>query len=119
MIRVCNQKTYSRKDGEMAIFIGRKSSYEYIKKKYPFMKDGTIFGNPFNMNNETQRNLVCDKYTEYFNEQKKGGKFKKVLDRLVDISKQQDIALVCFCAPKRCHGDTIKACCSPRSGCRC
>ena len=30
------------------------------------------------------------------------------LNRLYQLSKNQNLFLVCFCAPKSCHGDTIK-----------
>jgi len=30
------------------------------------------------------------------------------LNRLADLAMTQPIKLVCFCAPKKCHGDVIK-----------
>jgi hypothetical protein len=35
--------------------------------------------------------------------------FMTEFDRLVDRAKQQPIQLMCFCHPKRCHGDVLKS----------
>lgn len=109
MIRVVNLYTYEVANNEIPIFIGREKWLNRARQKISCLKNGTILGNPFFMTNESQRNLVCDKYDEYFHSQvKKGGMFLKVLHRIRDLSMDNDIALVCFCAPKRCHGETIK-----------
>ena len=50
MIRIANIRTYKRKENEIPIKIDRSS----------------ILGNPFYMKNKTERNLICDKYQEYF-----------------------------------------------------
>jgi uncharacterized protein YeaO (DUF488 family) len=68
-------------------------------------------GNPFYMTSETYRNQVCDKYEDWFkikvayeepfiiNELKSLKEIYKLYDRL---------NLFCWCAPKRCHAETIK-----------
>jgi hypothetical protein len=71
----------------------------------------TIFGNPFHMTIESQRNYVCDKYEEYFQDQLKSNtEFKQSIDELVCLHKRHGkLNLFCWCAPKRCHAETIKA----------
>lgn len=63
-----------------------------------------LLGNPFWMKDESKRNEVCDKYHEYFHLN-----IPQRAKELVEIAKTQDIELACFCSPKRCHTETIKA----------
>lgn len=55
---------------------------------------GSLYGNPFIMKNETERDLVCDRFE------------KEILPNL-DVSALKGKDLVCYCAPKRCHCDSI------------
>ena len=79
-------------------------------------------GNPFVMQSESQRDEVCDKYDEWFYQQVNEPKFlqdvcdstitlngvtKQLKQLFIEFSKN-DIKLGCFCAPKRCHCETIK-----------
>jgi len=103
MIKVVNIKQ-QREEGFLYIYVGRANSYK------GFGLDGSSYGNPFWMADESKRNLVCNQYQEYFktkiltNPILKGG-----LDRLKERhAKGINIALICFCAPRRCHADTIK-----------
>ena len=69
-------------------------------------------GNPFVMVNEKMRDEVCDNYDVFFKERvKRGGgtDFMHALRSLYRIWLEEDIALGCWCAPKRCHCETIKA----------
>ncbi len=89
----------------MTIIVGKKwdSGAVYIGR-------GSPLGNPFKMLSEQDRDSVCDKYEEWFKEQIKINN-KTVLtelSRLYKLAKNQDLILGCYCAPKRCHGDTIK-----------
>jgi hypothetical protein len=72
---------------------------------------GTPLGNPFYMADESMRDEVCDKYEAYFHaEVKKQGAFRDEVIRLYKLVKSgKSINLQCYCAPKRCHGHTIKA----------
>lgn len=69
-------------------------------------------GNPFILTDESERDLVCDAYEQWF-EQKLTEKDPAVmseLERLLALeAKQGYLILGCHCAPKRCHGDTIKS----------
>lgn len=67
-------------------------------------------GNPFIKLCEAARSHVCNKYEEWFEEQleKKNPKVVAELTRLQILAESSDLTLGCYCAPKRCHGDTIK-----------
>ena len=70
---------------------------------------GSGLGNPFYMRNESERDEVCNKYEEWFNEHCNDPEIKGKLDDLASIYKQHgQIILFCWCAPKRCHAETIK-----------
>lgn len=72
---------------------------------------GSILGNPYRMFVEEARDDVCDDYERYFDEkvQEQDPEFMEELTRLVEVAYQQGyIKLGCFCAPRRCHGDTVK-----------
>lgn len=93
-IKIGNIKTH-KKDGSIAIKVDRTS----------------VLGNPFYMSDESKRDVVCDKYEEYFNKktnEKTDMKFMSELYRINALSQQNDITLLCWCSPKRCHAETIK-----------
>ncbi len=72
---------------------------------------GSALGNPFPMKNESERNLVCDKYEAYFREQIYVVKNSQMLAQcmhILDRAMKSDVSLGCYCAPRRCHCDTIK-----------
>ena len=52
------------------------------------------YGNPFVMKKESERDLVCDRFED---------------ERLplLDVSSLQGRVLICWCYPKRCHGDCL------------
>ena len=70
----------------------------------------SVLGNPFYMATEAQRDEVCDKYEAYFERQVRlNEQFEEELRRLDDLHKDHGILeLFCWCAPKRCHAETIK-----------
>jgi hypothetical protein len=69
-------------------------------------------GNPFPMKTEAQRDMVCDQYDEWFRKMvigKQNPAAVKEMCRLISILKEHGkIRLFCWCAPKRCHAETIK-----------
>ena len=70
----------------------------------------SVLGNPYKMEKESQRDEVCDKYKEYFLQRinEEPDAFSKELDRLVELYKEHGkLNLFCWCAPKRCHAETI------------
>lgn len=68
----------------------------------------SILGNPFPLSHESERDKVCDKYQEYFDDPKTREMLKEALKEILkDAIKGQRVILGCFCSPKRCHCDTI------------
>jgi uncharacterized protein YeaO (DUF488 family) len=94
MIKIGNIKTYKKDDDYISIKIDRSSP----------------LGNPFYMQDESKRDYVCDKYEEYFNNKINDNDivFMKELDKIYNLAINNDIVLLCWCSPKRCHGETIK-----------
>lgn len=69
----------------------------------------SLLGNPYYMQYEGQRDEVCDKYETYFKDKiKSDRKFIEELNTICEIAKSRNIALGCWCYPKRCHAETIK-----------
>ncbi|MGI6545505.1 MAG: DUF4326 domain-containing protein [Fastidiosipilaceae bacterium] len=96
-IRVINLRNYQLKENEALIKVDRSS----------------ILGNPYIMTSEHMRDAVCDHYQKHFDsmllqDDHKVIKFKKELDRIANLSKSQNIALACWCYPKRCHAQIIQ-----------
>lgn len=59
----------------------------------------TKWGNPFWMRSENERDTVCEKYEAWI----------KTKPELIAAAKNElkGKDLVCFCAPRRCHADTL------------
>ncbi len=70
----------------------------------------SILGNPFllkNKNDKKERDIVCDKYEEWFD--KNIVNLKPELNHLLDILRRYGkLELFCWCVPKRCHAEIIK-----------
>lgn len=68
-------------------------------------------GNPYPMRSERDRDRVCDLYKHWFNDKvaRNDPGVMRELERLQMLHAHGDLVLGCFCAPKRCHADTIKA----------
>ena len=83
-----------------------------ISKSYDVKIDrSSILGNPFNMKSEMYRQSVCDQYYYWFQDQIKQDNipFGEELDRLLALYKKHGyLRLFCWCAPLKCHGETIK-----------
>lgn len=84
-------------------------------KSYDIKVDrSSILGSPYYLKSEKDRNNVCNLYHEWFykNVDAPGNErmtFKKELTRLIDIYLEYNkLNLFCWCAPKRCHAETIK-----------
>lgn len=78
---VCNKYHNTARRG--AVYIGR----------------GSPFGNPFVIGKDGDRDEVCDKYESMLLQN------TELLNLVKTQLRGKD--LVCFCAPKRCHGDTL------------
>lgn len=73
---------------------------------------GSPLGNPFRMgaSSQVERDRVCDLYIPWI-QGKIQAKDKEVcgaLNHIYTLAKKGDVYLECFCAPLRCHGDTVK-----------
>ena len=83
----------------------RNEASEYIGR-------GSPLGNPYPMEDasETERNRVCDLYHEWFHLQIENEEpaVLNELRRLYRIASKDGLSLGCYCAPKRCHGETIR-----------
>ena len=78
---------------------------EYIARPSPL-------GNPFYMSSEAERDSVCDRYEAWLDRKiaENDVLVMSELSRLMAIhQKTGELTLVCWCAPRRCHGDVIKA----------
>lgn len=70
-----------------------------------------ILGNRFRMTSESDRDRVCDMYERWFNTQlaEQNEVFLNELRRLYVIHRTYGkLRLFCWCAPKRCHAETIR-----------
>lgn len=95
VIKVGNIRTFTGDDGSLGIRVDRKSA----------------LGNPYFMKSEDERDRVCDQYERWFTFTT--GKFGnpvvlEELYRILNIAKEHDVTLLCWCYPKRCHAETIK-----------
>ena len=82
------------------------------KEPYVYCGRGSSLGNPYPITEQMDRDIVCDMYEEYFNQQVDIEKNPEMLEQLRYIykqAKQGDVNLGCFCYPNnRCHCSTIK-----------
>ncbi len=86
---------------------------EKPSKPYDFYIDHrSPVGNPFPMKSELYRDGVCNEYQVYFDKQLRspnGIPILQYLEMLIHVYRQYGkLRLFCWCAPKRCHGETIK-----------
>ena len=94
MIKVCNLR-HGMDAGACHVKIDRSSP----------------LGNPFYMANESQRDKVCEEYEVWIGKQIAANDPKVIneLNRLLTLARKYGkLILYCWCAPKRCHGETIK-----------
>jgi hypothetical protein len=89
-IKVENKKTY-------------KGPGEYVGRPH-------ILGNPFPMHDESQRANVITKYRQWLFKHMNEPIYQYHLQRLLELARKGPLTLICWCAPKACHADVIKAC---------
>lgn len=63
---------------------------------------GSKWGNPFIIGPHGNREDVCEKHKDSLWTKIKSGKIS-----LEELASLDGKSLVCFCHPKRCHGDTL------------
>lgn len=88
---------------EITVSVKSHPGAEYIGR-------GSPLGNPFVMRTEIERDLVCDLYLVWLCHKVKvqDRAVMNELHRLAAIALQRPLVLGCFCAPRRCHGNTVK-----------
>ena len=81
---------------------------KYKEKEFEYIGRPSPLGNPYPITLLDDRDFVCDLYDLWFLEHINDKMVKVELNRLLDIAKSKGkLNLGCYCAPKRCHGDTI------------
>jgi len=84
----------------------------YIGRAMPRLnRKASPLANPFRMRSEADRDEVCNRYEDWLQDQlaAENEAVCNEIDRLTALAHQQGgLTLGCFCAPKRCHGDSIK-----------
>jgi acetyltransferase-like isoleucine patch superfamily enzyme len=63
---------------------------------------GSMWGNPFVIGKDGTRDDVCEKHAQYLRDQVREGSVS-----IAQLASLHDKNLVCYCAPLRCHGDTL------------
>ncbi len=78
--------------------------------KGEYIGRGSPLGNPFIIGTHGTRDEVCDQYEAWLNMHlmAQTPSIINELVRLANIARQGDLNLICFSAPKRCHGLSIK-----------
>jgi hypothetical protein len=70
----------------------------------------TPLGNPYKMRVETERDDVCDKYSAWFSRaiEHRPTAGLMLYGLLARVNRGEKLALSCWCAPRRCHAETIR-----------
>ena len=83
----------NRRNGDKGVYIGRPSP----------------LGNPFAVGLDGTREQVVGMYRNWFHwNSQNNPSAKKELDRLLQLARNQDLCLVCWCHPLPCHAQVIK-----------
>lgn len=94
MIIIVNKRNLKPSTNSVDIYIGRPSA----------------LGNPFELDRDGNRDQVCDLYAQTWQKRMtNSAAMRAEFSRVVNSARQGDVRLVCWCAPYRCHGETIKA----------
>jgi len=93
------------------VILNKRDGHKHDPENGHFSVDrSSPLGNPFELDNEDQRDNVCDLYDKHFH----SGMLleTKVLDYLTKIQyhliTHGVVYLLCWCAPLRCHGNAIR-----------
>ena len=101
MITIINLKTDALPDGWIYI------AGENRKLILP----ASPLASPWTLDKESDRPIVMEKYKRHLWGELKcyDSPARLELFRLVRLAKEGDLCLGCYCAPRQCHGDIIKA----------
>ena len=70
----------------------------FDEDKDVFIGRGSKWGNPFIIGKDGDRDLVIERYIDYFENNK---------ELIKDIEELKGKNLICYCSPKACHGDYL------------
>lgn len=101
MIIVANVKTYRIGDaapGATVVYIGRAMPG----------RPGSVLGNPFKLQRGESREACLLKYRRWLRDLPADSPQWQEIARLVEIARNGDLVLLCWCAPEKCHGDHLK-----------
>lgn len=82
----------------MPVTLNRYTDKAIITKDDVFCGRPSKWGNPFVIGRHGNRDMVIEKFEDWFIKQ------PRLLKALPEIRGKN---LICFCAPKRCHGDVL------------
>jgi hypothetical protein len=82
----------------------------YVGRRTPQFA-GSPLANPYRIEHEVDRDVVIARYARWLDERLRAPESpqSRELNRLVRMACVGDLALACWCAPKACHADVIKA----------
>lgn len=100
VLNVVNKRAHVAQAGSVDIYCGR----------------GSVLGNPFTHKQGTKatfivesRNEAVEAYRTYFKEQMdSNAEFLNEMRRIYRIARNQEVNLVCYCAPLKCHCNVIR-----------
>jgi len=100
ILNVKNKRTHVAAPGVVDVYCGR----------------GSVLGNPFSHKEGTKAKFVMESrdeaveaYRGYFKEQMEtNSAFLNEMRRIYRIARKQEVNLICYCAPLRCHCDVIR-----------
>ncbi len=81
-------------------------------ERFNVARNGALgLGNPHKMETEADRDQVVEAFRkDLWAWMNQDSPYRKTMTELLEASRKGPIELCCHCAPKRCHGDVIKAC---------
>jgi hypothetical protein len=101
VLNVVNKRTHVAQAGTVDVYCGR----------------GSVLGNPFTHKQGTKAQFIMESrdeaveaYRSYFKEQmESNAEFLTEMRRIYRIARKQEVNLVCYCAPLRCHCNVIRS----------
>jgi len=81
----------------------------YFKGKGIYIGRPSLLGNPFIVGRNGSLDEVMRKYEEYLLAALRSSKrIAAAFEKIKEAAREGDVNLICWCAPKRCHGNIIK-----------
>ena len=105
MIYVENIHTHNYEWKVARVYVGRRNSAHNLK--------ASPLHNPFKVGLDGTRDEVVERYrialcSNLQPSAAYGGTVRKEFDRIVELAREGDLVLLCWCAPDKCHADVIK-----------